>query len=92
MKNGKTTSRSELYEVQSNADSESPKISTGKNYSSITCVHSIPYARNAHLVNFTWFTKQCNMQYRNNTNMFKFMTVDHRYMPGTRFLSNNQDH
>lgn len=31
MKNGKTTSRSELYEVQSNADSESPKISTGKN-------------------------------------------------------------
>lgn len=32
MKNGKTTSRSELYEVQSNADSESPKISTGKNF------------------------------------------------------------
>lgn len=61
MKNGKTTSRSELYEVQSNADSESPKISTGKNYSSITCVHSIPYARNAHLVNFTWFTKHIVM-------------------------------
>lgn len=58
MKNGKTTSRSELYEVQSNADSESPKISTGKNYSSITFN---PYARNEHLVNFTWFARHRDM-------------------------------
>lgn len=38
MKNGKTTSRSELYEVQSNADSESPKISTASSRSLIFMV------------------------------------------------------
>lgn len=30
MKNGKSTSRSELYEVQSNAESESPRMTSGK--------------------------------------------------------------
>lgn len=52
MKNGKSTSRSELYEVQSNAESESPRITSGKQTESTSKLKILKDDEN-NLANFT---------------------------------------
>ena len=56
MKNGKSTSRSELYEVQSNAESESPRMTSGKQTNSTSKFKILKDDEN----NLANFTRQIN--------------------------------